>query len=350
MKSQIQIFFITFTFLLTSCGSSQSQESSLTEVGSLPTATPIPLLEILPTPASIISFDSRVLATIKIFKEPDEMVFVDGYLWTKTADGHLVQIDPATNTITADIKLDTTTDTYHYCQGLGTDGEHIWACSAGGDLDIKTTHIMRVDPQLQNIVETIKVEKVFDQLDFPFLFNQIWVLSENGTRLTGIDIATNQVATSIDLGARCFQLAVVEEYILATCKLDNLLLQIDVEKMEVTSQVSLKNPGYVVGDENGIWVGLDNSIVRLNTKNLNPVATFTNMPRIGSSGDIYITNGAVWVRQEDNFLYKIDPATNQIVEQITIIEKLSGGSVLVTSDSIWVTANDDNFLIRLSLK
>jgi len=278
------------------------------------------------------------------------MVFVDGYLWTKTADGHLIQIDPATNTITADIKVDTTTDNFHYCQGLGTDGNHIWVCSAGGDLDIRTTDIMRVDPESKSIVETIKINKVFDQLDLPFFRNQIWVLTDNGNKLAGIDASTNETLNSMDLDARCFQLTAVDNFLFASCKLDNVILQIDVEKMEVTAQATLKSPGVIAGDEKGIWVALDNSIVRLEPNTLNPVATFTNLPRIGSSGDIFVTKEAVWVRQEDNFLYRIDPATNQIIEQIVVTEKLAGGSVLVTTDSIWITAYDDNLLMRLSYK
>lgn len=362
MKSAIRTSFnVIFILLFSACVAARTAESSPTDsinapaitptltLASMPTATPTSLPEILPTPASITSFDERLLATFTILKEPDEMVFVQGFIWTKTADGHVVQIDPATNTVIANIKVDTTSDPFHYCQGMGTDGNNIWVCSAAGDADHRTIDVVRVDPESQRIVETIKVAKIFEQLDMPFFLGQIWVLSGSGDKLVGIDVTTNQPASEIDLGTRCFQVAAVDRVLMATCALNDLVLQIDPEKKEVTAQVTLKSPGYIAGNEDGVWVAQAASIIRLDPTSLNPVVTFTNLPNM-DTGDIFVTKEAVWVRHQSGFLYQIDPANNQIVEQIKIDRILAGGSVLVTSDSIWATAYDDNLLVRLSLE
>ena len=307
------------------------------------TSTSIPT--ILPTPSSIISFEERLLATIDI-KYPDEIAFVQGFIWVKTDDGHVIKVDPVTNSVVGDIKVDTTSDPYHYCQGLGTDGENIWACSASGDEDHRTIDVVRIDPNSQSVVETVKVGKIFDQFNMPFLLNQIWVLSGSGDKLVGIDITTNQPSPAIDLGARCFQVAVVSGSLLLTCKHDNLILRIDPEKMEVTERLTFPNPRNIAATENGIWLSQDNAIVRLDTKSLNPVTTFP----ILSNAEIFATKEAVWVRLEDGFLYQIDPVSNQLIEQIKNDQNLSIGSILVTPDSIWTTASDDDLLIRLSLK
>lgn len=361
----MKVFFtVMFTLILAACNSANTSvptemPTSVAVSGpattptsaptSLPTVIPTSIPEIFPTPASIVPFDQRVIASFEIFKEPDEMVFVRGFLWTKTADGHLVQIDPATNTVIADIKVDSTSDPFHYCQGLGTDGEHIWSCSASGDADNRTIDIVRVDPKSQKIVQTIEVGKVFEQFDMPFLFNQIWVLSGSGDKLVGIDVTKNEPTPAIDLGARCFQLAVVGESLMATCSLDHVILQIDPEKREITQRVDIKNPRFIAGNENGVWVAQAGAIVRLEPESLKPMVIFKDLLNM-STGDIFVTENAVWIRQENGFLYQIDPASNQIVEQIKIDQALAGGSVLVTSDSIWATAYDNNLLVRLSLK
>ena len=327
----------------------------------LPSSTPTPLPEILPTAASITSFDERLLATVNIAEHPlatanpfgfypDEMVFAQGFVWTKTANGHVIQVDPATNSMVGALKVDTTTDIYHYCQGLGTDGENVWACSASGDADNRTIDVVRIDPQTQSIVETVKVDKIFDQFDMPFLLNQIWVLSGNGDKLIGIDVTTNQPGPAIDLGSRCFQLTVMKNSLLATCALDNLVLEIDPEKREVTARAAVQGPRNISATENGVWVLQDNAVIRLDPKSLTPVVAFTNLPRVGSMGDIFATDDAVWIREESGFLYRIDPASNEFIEQIKPDQGLTGGGVLVTSDSIWATAVDDFLLIRLSLK
>lgn len=340
-------FLVAIALILVACTASNPQEptTALTSTPEiLPTLISVP--EILPTPSSIVPFETRLLTTIDI-KYPDELVFVQGFIWVKTDDGHVIQVDPATNSVVGNIKVDTTSDPYHYCQGLSTDGENIWACSASGDENNRTIDIVRIDPSAKSVVETVKVGKIFDQFRMPFLLNKIWVLSGNGDKLVGIDLTTNQPGPAIDLGARCFQVEAVGKSLLATCRLDNLVLRIDPEKMEVTDRLTFSSPLNIVATENGIWLSQDNAVVRLDTESLNPVATFTNL--FGEK-DIFATKEAVWVRLNAGFLYKIDPTTNQLVEQIKTEQSLSMGGILITSDSIWTTASDDDILIRLSIK
>lgn len=322
--------------ILTACTTSSHQE---------PSTTPTSVQTILPTPSSIVPFEKRLLATIDI-KYPDELVFVQGFIWVKTDDGHVIQVDPATNSVVGDIKVDTTSDLYHYCQGLGTDGENIWACSASGDENNRTIDVVRIDPGSKSVVETVKVGKIFDQFEMPFLLNKIWVLSGNADKLVGIDVTTNQPGPAIDLGVRCSQVDAVGKSLLVTCRLDNLVLRIDPEKMEVTDRLKFSSPLNIAATENGIWLSQGNAISRLDPESLNPVAVFTNL----FNADIFATKDTVWVRLESGFLYRIDPVSNQLVEQIKTDQNLSIGSILVTSDSIWTTASDDDILVRLSIK
>lgn len=340
-------FLVTVALILAACAASNSQEPSPTSTSlpQVPTSTSTSAPTILPIPSLIVPFEERVLTTLDI-KYPDELVFVQGFIWVKTDDGHLIQVDPATNSVVGDIKVDTTSDPYHYCQGLGTDGENIWACSASGDENQRTIDVVRIDPNSQSVVETVKIGKIFDQFNMPFLLNHIWVLSGNGDKLIGIDITTNQPSPAIDLGVRCFQVAVVDRSLLVTCRLENLMLRIDPEKMEVTERLTFTSPRNIAVAENGIWLSQDNAVVRLDMESLNPVIVFTNL----SNADIFVTKEAVWVRLENGFLYRIDPASNELIEQIKTDQSLSMGSILVTLDSIWTTAGDEDLLIRLSLK
>ena len=348
-------FLVIVALLLAACTTSSSQEPSATStqepsltstsISQVPTPTSTSVPAILPTPASIVSFEERLLATIDI-KTPDELVFVQEFIWVKTDDGHVIQVDPATNSVVGDIKVDTTSDPYHYCQGLSTDGENIWACSASGDENNRTIDVVRIDPGAKSVVETVKVGRIFDQFEMPFLLNKIWVLSGNGDKLVGIDITTNQPSPAIDLGVRCLHVEAVGKSLLATCRLDNLVLRIDPEKMEVTHRLTFSSPLNISATENGIWLSQGNAVARLDTESLNAVALFTKL----FNADIFATKEAVWVRLENGFLYRIDPVSNQLVEQIKTDQSLSMGSILVTSDSIWTTAGDNDLLIRLSLK
>ena len=325
------------------------------------TAEPAPVIS--STPLSIVPLEDRLLASINadehplstptmIGNHPEEIVFAKGFIWIHLVNGHLVQVDPATNTIVGAIKVDTTTDIHHYCQGLGTDGENIWTCSASGkdseEEDNRTIDVVRVDPQTRSIVETFKVEKIFDQLYMPFAQNQIWVLTGDGSKLVGIDVSNNQPNPTIDLGTRCFHLAALGNILYASCGLDNLVIKIDPEKKEVLARQTLQNyPNFISAAKNGLWVSQNNSVTRLDPESLNPIVTITGI----TPSDINATEAAVWVWEYGKgVLYKIDPATNEVVELIKPGKPfMSGGGVLPTSESIWLTVDENNLLLRLKL-
>jgi DNA-binding beta-propeller fold protein YncE len=327
------------SLLLAACASAPSQES-------VPTTISVPT--ILPTPLSTVPLEERLLAAINI-KSPDELTFVQGFIWVKTDDGYVVQVDPTTNSVVSQIKVDTTSDFQaHYCQGLGTDGTNLWACSASGDADNKAIDVVRIDPTSRSIVATVQVGKTFDQFNMPFLLNHIWVLTDNGSTLVGIDTTTNLPGPTIDLGARCFQVAVMDSSLLVTCRLDDLILRVDPERQEITEQWTFSSPGNIAATEHGIWVSQGSAVVRLDPKSFNPVATFS---KLSGDVDFFTTEEAVWVRLDNGFLYRIDPASNQLAEQIISDQQLYNmGGILVTSDSIWTSAGDDDLVLRLSLK
>jgi hypothetical protein len=53
------------------------------------------------------------------------------------------------------------------------------------------------------------------------------------------------------------------------------------------------------------------------------------------------------VRIKEGFLYRIDAKPNKVAEQIEPEGEPGGGSVLVAAGSVWTTADDTSFLLRL---
>jgi hypothetical protein len=198
------------------------------------------------------------------------------------------------------------------------------------------------------VVATIDVGKIFNQLYMPYLLDQIWVLSGNADKLIGIDGKTNQPNPAIELGVRCLQLAASDKFLFATCKQDNLVIKIDPVKKEVVARRTLQGPDFIAARRDGIWVSQSNALTRLDSESLKPIVTLAGI----SSGDIYPAEDVVWIwGYEEAVLRKIDPATNQVVELIKPAKPyIKGGGMLVTSDSIWLSATEDELLLRLRLK
>jgi len=279
--------------------------------------------------------------------QPDEMVFVGGYIWTRSDNGYLVQTDPDTNTITGAVQVELIPHPLDwYCQGLGTDGEDIWVCSARGGEDDHTIDVVRVDPIKREIVQTFDVNKLYDQLDLVFLANQVWVLTGKGDQLIGIDVTTNKIAPAMDLGVRCFQLAAINRSLYATCGYDNVILEIDPAKREVKRRIDIDGAIFIDGNENSLWVFAHNSIVRLDAVTLTPIVEFGP---VGNIGDILVTDDAVWINQEGGFVFRIDPSTNKVVEQIKRSDLAHVGALVVAADSLWVTDTEGYLLYRFNL-
>jgi streptogramin lyase len=345
MKVDFRICFIfTLALFIAACGLQ---------------GTPTPAPEVAAAPLSTVSMNDRLLASIDTNahplstsimygNHPEEIVFANGFIWIHLVNGHMVQVDPLTNTIVSAVKTDTTNDPHHYCQGLGTDGKDIWVCSAAGDEDHKTINVVRVDTLTQVVVATFEVGKIWDQLYMPFVQNQIWALTGDGSKLVGIDVSNNQANPAIDLGVHCFHLAALDDMLIATCGSENLVIKIDPGKKEVVARQTVQFPLFIFTGKDGVWVSQTNSITRLDPESLKPIVTITGI----TGSDINVTETAVWVWEyEKGILYKIDPSTNEVAELIKPDEPfISGGGVLLAADSLWLTVDENDLLLRLSLK
>lgn len=349
---------ITFALclILVACGPQATPASTATPA---PTAKPTSNPRTPLTPETVVPLAERLLATINIDKHPlsdpqmignypEEMVFVQGYIWVRTTNGHLVQVDPATNAIVSAVKVELTPhDPNWYCQGLGTDGKDIWSCAARGGEDDHTIDVVRVDSATQSIVQTFEVNKIYDQDNLVFLGNQIWVLTGKGDQLVGINVTTNEIAPALDLGVRCSQLAAINGSVYATCGYDNVVLQIDPAKKEVSRRIDIEGAVFIDGNESDLWIVAHNSLVRLDAKTLAPIAEFGP---VGSVPYILVTDDAVWLNQDGGFVFRIDPASNKVVEQIERSDFAYGYALVVAADSLWVTDTEGYLLYRLGLR
>lgn len=296
--------------------------------------------------ASSTPLASRLVATVRI-DNPDEMAVAAGSVWVKTDDGRVVQVDPRANRVVGEIKVDTTSEQPHYCQGLGSDGTRLWACAARGEGASRTIDVVRIDPVTRRIAATFAVAKIFHQLRMPVLRGHLWVLVGTGDKVVAIDIATDRQQPPIELGARCTQLAVAGEMLLATCGQDDAIIEIDAERRIVGRRVRFEDARVIAVGPDAVWIAQRDAVARLDRTTLQPTLAISGLPKVGTSGDLVLADEGLWIRMEGGFLYRVDPDTGQVAEHITTSTELSGGSLLVTDGAIWTTAADDRQLLRL---
>jgi streptogramin lyase len=313
------------------CGGEDEPDSDSTTPDDAEAALPE---SVAATGADNVEIEDRLVHDVAIPDGPDWMTSAFGALWVKRDNGVVDRLDPATGKVLAEIS--SVPFKQPVCQGLGASDEAIWACPVEGS-------VVRIDPKSNSVTATVKVDKLLNQGSLVAAADRLWILTDAGNALTGIDLATNKPSKPIPLPAACFDLAVGGDTLWAVCPQDDLLLQIDAAAGEVTSQVGLPGAARAsVSDQ--VWVSFDGGIAQVDPNTLEVVAVYDVFP--GSYGGIYATEDAVWVREEQGtFLTRIDPDEQQIVERIKATQYPSGGDVIAIDDTIWATASDDNVLV-----
>jgi outer membrane protein assembly factor BamB len=322
--------------LLTGCGGSRPPEATR----STGTPTPVPGPD---RPDRVVPLAQRLQARITVPPgDGDDVVEVGGSIWIKMEDGYLTRVDPATNKVVDHIRLDEEhLDFRRHCQGLGTDGTSLWTCAANAS----TAPIVRVDPATGEVVERFGVDKYYDQLWLPYAAGRIWVLTDGGRTLAGLHEGGDVEELALPMTGT--QVTGSGDALLVTSALEDAVVRLDPSSGEVLAEATVRRPTALSATAEDVWVGTTDGLVRLDARTLRPRTVYRVLGG-ADTGDVAAADDEVWVRVRSGFLYRIDPASGAVTDQVTADPRLSGGSVLVTEDSVWTTAYDNRALFRLS--
>ncbi len=273
---------------------------------------------------------------LKVPGGPDWLVSTAGSLWVKRDDGHVNRIDPETGDVQAEIVTRiTSTDG---CNGLGVSADAVWTCS-GPDL-------VRIDPETNEVTDTIPIGKVFSQGRLVEATDRIWVLSGNGDKLVGVTTTDNTPGDQVALPVACADLAVAGDVIYAACPDADTVLRFDPATASVTAKVTVPDAAQISATSGAVWVAGGDGLVRMDPSSLATNLTVPGMST-GWLGSILAGPADVWVRGDDPFLTRVDAATGARTRIVSA--PFGAGDVLVEGDRVWTSDNEGNILVRLTI-
>ncbi len=290
--------------------------------------------------AESVKLADRLQREIEIEDGPDWMVGAFGSLWVKRDNGVVDRIDPANGQVITEISAGEFEEPL--CQGIGVSDDSVWACPALGE---PAGQVVRIDPERNEVVSTLKTKKLPDQGRIVSAADQVWLLTDAGVRLTGVDLASEKEATEVRLGETCTDLAASGTTLYAVCPIDGHVLRIDAEAGEVTAEGVFE--GARTASVNGdLWVGFEGGVAQVDPQSLEIRTLYDVQAAFG--GAVFAADDEVWVRQEGGpFLTRIDPDEERIVETIEAPKLPSGGDVIVIGNSVWASAYDDGTVVQL---
>jgi hypothetical protein len=266
---------------------------------------------------------------------PDWLAADARQVYVRRDDGHVDMLSPATGAInlTVDVGGD-------FCQGIGASEADfgVWTCS-GRD-------VVSIHPGTGEVGDPITVNKAAEQGHLVVAFHRVWILVGDGSTLVGLNSGTGKTESEIDLGARCLDVAADTTSVWALCALDDVVLRVDPATGDMLDRVDVTEPRSIAFSDGAVWVGAARSVVRLDAASLELVATIEG--GIGRVGGISADDESVWVRRAASPLVRIDPATNEVTDELDLGVQ-SGGDVLVAHGAVWTTAYDDATLFRIHL-
>ena len=328
------VFVVTFAaavlVALGSCSSSPEPKADQPKPKATPTA---------PAPSDVDRIQLKKVEDVRVdLDSPDWLASGFGSVWVKQDDGAVVRLSPKGKvqaTIDADIYQPPV------CQGLGVTAEAVWACATEGT-------IIRIDPETNKVAAKIEVPKINEQGRLVSHGGQVWLLTGDGDRLTGISEETNQVGDTIKLGTFCTESAdrIEGSVLWVACASEGVLLRVDLEKEKVTGKVTdlpLATSVSVGGD---VWVGFEKGLARIDPSSLD----VTMLQEAVSPNRLHAIGDHVWVREEggEAFLTRIDASTAEVGQVIAAVDLPSGGDVIELDGVVWTSAYDDGTVVRLT--
>lgn len=221
----------------------------------------------------------------------------------------LKRLDPRTGEEVATITLeDFATNTTEVAVGAGS----TWVSSASGEAGA----VLRVDPETNRVVDRIPVGS---PTSVAFGHGSVWVTSAGRGTLSRVDPRTGEVAAEIEVGRGA----------------------VDVAVDEGSGAVWVAAGVYVPRDNSGgsSREGSEyNKLSRVDAATNRVVAEIpiaAREPEGGAQG-VAVGEGAVWAQGVRGRLFKVDPATNEVVAEGNLGDYSS--DLAVYGGAVWATA------------
>jgi virginiamycin B lyase len=316
--------------------SPRASASNLTDVDA--SHSPSPGVGSAPPSPSSTAADSRI-SRVKVGEAVSPRWFAsDGKsLWVHEPTS-LVRVDLATSAVTGTVPL--TWMEYGYdTTGAGS----IWQTDNENDL------LVRIDPVAEKVINSMPVAAA--PAGVAVTEGSVWVANEHNGSVQRIDPKTNKVLATIPVGPIASNgpqiMTAGPDGVWVGIQATGENVRVDAATNQVGLRVRLDGP--VASDGEDVWIGVlqgsdgFSQAVRIDPFTGKVITTV----RLDAHdiGGLAVGLGSVWVNAVPGLL-RIDPGTGRIVGRFDLDDDY--GNVVVAGGAVWVAADDQPYVWRIS--
>jgi YVTN family beta-propeller protein len=292
---------------------------------------------------------ARVAATFALFGDPIAMAVRAGDLWVAGDNPTWV-----TRWVTPTNPMTRETPTIALPAAptrLAVTEDAVWVLTPADQ------GLVRIDPATNQVVATIEVGRAPSGLAVGA--GAVWVSRHSDGTVVRIDLATNRVVATIGVGPAPGALTVAGGVVWVALP-ENGLGRIDPASNRSTMVgVPRCCAGELAAGEGALWVANrgDGTLVRVDAAT-GRVAARVVLPRTTEQRphQVAVGEGAVWVtsasprRGTANLLWRVDPASNQVIGTLDLGPTAAGGipnSVAAGDGAVWLGGMTKGSIVRL---
>jgi virginiamycin B lyase len=290
-----------------------------------------------------LSIEKTAVASIHLQGFPDWLEIGFGSVWVSNPGlGAVQRIDPATNTVIAEVKVNVP------CAAMAAGYGSLWVASR------KDKSIYRINASNNKVAATIPVTVADSEASIAAGHGGIWVLTDQKGVLSRINPETNEVVARISVKPYSYAAVTGRDAIWVTntgrprATENGSVQRVDPKTNAVVATITVHGqPRFLAVGEGAVWVlnQADGTVSRIDPESNEVVATIdVGVP--GPGGDIAAGEGGVWVRASKVLLSVIDPKTNKVIKRFGPAQ--GSGAVRAGDGKVWVSAHDVNKIWRLN--
>jgi len=266
---------------------------------------------------------------------PDWQAIGDHVWVSNDPKGTVSKLDPKTNQVLATIEVGKEPGA-----GLALGFGSLWVPCCGDPC------LARLDLATDQVVARIPLTIAHSEGGIATGAESVWVLTDRKGELARIDPANNTVVARIAVDPGSYACAFGDGALWITSSDRSVLQRLDPRRNVVTERISVgKQPRFLALGEGSVWTldQGDGTVTRVDTKTNKVVATIP-CGLTGGGGEIAVGEGSVWVTLFEYPLTRIDPRTNQVMQQFY---GPGGDAVRVGHGSVWLSNLREQNLWRL---
>ena len=267
----------------------------------------------------------KPLAELPVEGHPDWLAVTEDALWVASSNvNHVVRLDAKTNKPTVVVTV------AKPCSGLAVAAGSLWIPSCGGH------NLVRADALTGAKQATIPTGPADSEGGIAAGAGSIWLVVSGTSELDRIDEKTNQITARIKLPQGSYNPVFAGDSIWVASNAGNCLVRVDAASNTVLSATPTgPKPRFLTAGAGSVWTlnQGDGTISRIDQKTGKLQATISaGIPGLG--GEIAYGGGFVWSTVFGYPVTRIDPASNQVVQQWT---GEGGDSIRFAHGSVWLT-------------